>query len=131
MLKFFKIVGISLICLGAFGTANAAPVGQGGGKTIIVSKLVPNFKIILPSNPTTGYGWRAERYDPQLLTIASHTYYPPNQKLPGASGVEVWVVQVKPAAFNPPRILKINMVYARPSAPQQVGKQVQYTIMMR
>jgi len=81
---------------------------------IIVTKDQPQFIIHLKSNPTTGYNWFLRDYDAKLITPIKHKYEAPNTKMMGASGYDIWIFSVKPAAFVVPQITQIRFVYTRP-----------------
>ena len=61
---------------------DAKPVSAAVGK---------QFKITLPSNPTTGYSWRLARpLDEAKVKLVTNTYRRAETKLIGAAGQEIW-----------------------------------------
>ena len=100
----------------ATSTFAAADMGEftNPDKSIIVSSQNPAFTLRLKSNPATGYSWFLISYDHQLLTAENQEYVRSTSQLVGAEGYELWTFQLKPAAMNVPRVLKIVMRYARP-----------------
>jgi inhibitor of cysteine peptidase len=95
---------------------------------IIVTKDQPQFVIHLKSNPTTGYNWFLREYDAKLITPVKHKYQAPNTKMMGASGYDVWIFSVKPAAFVVPQMTQIRFSYARPWETQGQNKQLAFRV---
>ncbi len=118
LLKILLVLPLSLLLFlkpaYAASTPDAAPLASNPQKSIMVAQKEPQFTIILPSNPTTGYSWFIEAYDANLLTLVKHRYNPPTNAMPGAGGFEAWIFAVKPEAFAAPQVTKINLIYARP-----------------
>ena len=82
---------------------------------IVVTADKPEFVIKLKSNPTTGYSWFLRDYDNQLLQTEHHQFIaPPDKKIMGQPGFEVWTFKVKRAGFVVPHQTLIRLVYARP-----------------
>jgi inhibitor of cysteine peptidase len=50
--------------------------------------LLKEFSVTLPSNPSTGYGWKVASYDRQFLQLLRNRYQKPDQPRPGAGGQE-------------------------------------------
>jgi inhibitor of cysteine peptidase len=50
--------------------------------------LLKEFSVSLPSNPSTGFGWKIVSYDRQFLQLLRHRYQKPAQPRPGAGGQE-------------------------------------------
>jgi inhibitor of cysteine peptidase len=98
-------------------------------KAIQVSQKDSQFNITLAANPTTGYVWLLEKYDPNFVTVVKHVFQAPDTKLVGAGGVDVWTFKLTPVAFSAPHILKIKLLYARPwLAQQQGGEGKEFTV---
>jgi len=67
------------------------------------------FNIRMQSNPTTGYGWRCSKADEKVVQFVTNVYIPPDSKLVGAGGYEVWTFKaVGTGTAN------ISMKYVRP-----------------
>jgi predicted secreted protein len=114
-------------------TATQSPPADTGftdpAKAIMVSAKASQFSIVLHANPTTGYMWFLEKYDPNFITVVNHLYQPPTDtRLVGAGGKDIWVFKLNPAAFSAPHMLKINMVYARPWAIDQGRKETVFNV---
>lgn len=92
-------------------SANAQPAAPAKG---MLTVDYPTYSLQLNSNPSTGYSWFLVAYPNDLLTITQHTYVPPQTNRVGAGGYEVWEFTAKPEAFTVPRVMKIQMMYARP-----------------
>ena len=81
---------------------------------IMISKDKPQFTLKLKSNPTTGYSWFLREYNSRLISPVKHSFEPPEKKLIGAPGYELWTFRVKADAFVVPQQLMVRMIYARP-----------------
>jgi Predicted secreted protein len=83
------------------------------------------FKIVLESNPTTGYSWMA-KFNPRYIQLVNSTYFPyktaPN--VVGSGGVQVFTFKaVRPG------ISRITLEYQRPWAETVPPiKEVKYNI---
>ena len=78
---------IALLCL-AFCWGVTAVAAE--PKPITV-KAGQEFKISLPSNPTTGYGWQfAKHPEAQVLKLLGSEFKPAQSRLMGAGGTQVW-----------------------------------------
>jgi len=52
------------------------------------------FKIIIESNPSTGYHWEfAEELDESVVKFVSREYRAQEPVMPGSGGVDVWVFE--------------------------------------
>jgi inhibitor of cysteine peptidase len=83
---------------------------------ITVSASEPKFKVILPSNPTTGYQWTLKQYDKSLVTLVSNQYIPSESGLMGAGGHNVFGFTIVKGAVLPQSTL-LTFNYARPWEP--------------
>ena len=69
-----------------------------------------NFKILLESNPTTGYKWQLARpLDRSMLKLVNSSYKAGGGNLVGSGGNELWTFKAK----NPGKA-KIYFEYVRP-----------------
>lgn len=108
MKQLFKM--IACVCL--FSTAHADISNP--QKTILVTKESSEFTITLASNPSTGFVWLLESYDPHLLKVKKHDYVAPVTKNKvGVSGVETWEFAARKDVIGP-RVTKITLIHARP-----------------
>lgn len=98
------------------------PIISDQSKPIIVSESNPIFKIIVQSNPSTGYSWFLKGYNPNLITPLKKAFYSPysptqskdTKLLAGAPGYEEWSFKAKPESFMVPQLTSITLVYLRP-----------------
>lgn len=86
----------------------------------------PYVTVYLKSNATTGFRWFLVGRYPSWLTVASQQYVAPHTKLMGAGGYEIWRFKVSKNAYdthgNAPRLIHIEMSYARPWEGVSTGK---------
>jgi predicted secreted protein len=108
--------------------ANNLPVYTEANQTIRQEVNQPGFIIQLKSNPTTGYSWLLQTYDPKLIKLVQHRYVPPKQMLVGAGGVEQWEFQLTDAAFIAPQPIFIKLIYRRPWEDQSASKSAVFEI---
>ncbi|MBI5248488.1 MAG: protease inhibitor I42 family protein, partial [Desulfomonile tiedjei] len=59
-------------------------------ETHISAQAHKSFRIVLPSNPSTGYSWTAD-FDKSFLKLQSSRYIKPAQQIPGRGGQHVCV----------------------------------------
>jgi inhibitor of cysteine peptidase len=52
--------------------------------------LLKEFSVPLPSNPSTGFGWKVVSYDREFLQLLRNRYQKPDQLRPGAGGHELF-----------------------------------------
>jgi inhibitor of cysteine peptidase len=52
--------------------------------------VLKEFSVTLPSNPSTGYGWKVANYDRNFLQLLRRRYQKPEKVLPGAPGQEIY-----------------------------------------
>jgi inhibitor of cysteine peptidase len=67
------------------GTANSADQ-----ENSISASLKKPFRIVVESNPTTGYSW-SPKFDSKRLRLKSSSYERPTEPRPGAGGTQVFV----------------------------------------
>lgn len=115
------LLGLLLMC--------QLPCGQAAEKALElqpssllskVNKVVqvkPNqvtFSVTLSANPTTGYNWYLLHSPSQFLVpISAKFTSPKNKKMMGAPGSMTWTFRAEPTAFAVPRILTVELAYAR------------------
>jgi inhibitor of cysteine peptidase len=68
------------------GPAQPEPENQ----TTQTVTLLKEFSAALPSNPSTGFGWRVVSYDREFLQLLRHRYLKAEQPRPGAGGQELF-----------------------------------------
>jgi inhibitor of cysteine peptidase len=52
--------------------------------------LRKEFSVTLPSNPSTGYGWKVASYDREFLQLLRNRYQKPDPPRPSAGGQELF-----------------------------------------
>src|ERR1035437_8662366 len=72
-------------------------------------KAGQNFTIRMESNPTTGYGWQLSKALDNKISLVTNAYIPPDSKLMGAGGHEVWTFKAIEQGQA-----EISMKYVRP-----------------
>lgn len=75
---------------------------------VTADKSLPQFRVKLPANPTTGYQWRVLNYDKQLFALANQTYVAPKTNRMGAGGITVFTFMLRPGHDYPQNT---NMVF--------------------
>lgn len=125
-------VTMSMFAMCLATTANAATesdyVYTEKKPNIVVTQDHPEFTLKLRSNPTTGYSWFLREYNSKLIAPVKHSYQPPDSKLIGAGGFDVWTFRVTRAAFLVPQQTALRMVYVRPWQNDTSGAQVVFRI---
>jgi len=117
------VLALSLLASGAVSAhyINCVPYH---GPTKIV-KVDREFKIVLPSNPTTGYEWMA-KFDPNYIQLVNSTYiaYPTRPGIVGSGGIQIFTFKaIKPGKTG------IAMQYQRPWAETvPPAKEINYTV---
>src|SRR3990167_2548252 len=101
------LVGLLLLLYTAFSFAASSMQITDPQKAIFVQSKASTVKIILQSNPTTGYSWFLKRYNHFLIQPLSHTYMPPARNIPGAGGYDVWIFKAPADAFKVPQLITI------------------------
>lgn len=86
------------------------------------------FSIQLKSNPTTGFSWFLREYNSDLITPISHKFLPPEKKLLGAGGAEVWTFKVNKIAFTVPMQTTLRLIYARPWQGSDTASQLNFRV---
>ena len=90
-----------------------------------VVTLLKEFSVTLPSNPSTGYGWKVATYDRDFLQLQRRRYQKPAQPRPGAGGQEFF-------DFLPLKSGTTTIVfhYQRPFE-KQVGRELRHTVVIK
>lgn len=111
--KLFLFV-LTLLLLNTYVVAETSNIHTTDKLSFVVTADQPEFVLKLKSNPTTGYSWFLSDYNANLIEVIKHSYEPPEKKLVGASGSELWTFRVKPVGFVVPHQTLIRLVYSRP-----------------
>lgn len=89
-------------------------------------KAGQRFTIMMRSNPTTGYGWQLSKALDNKITLVTNTYIPPDSKLCGAGGHEVWTFKAIGEGQT-----EISMKYVRSWEKDQPAKTNVYTVIVK
>lgn len=87
--------------------------------------LRKEFSVSLPSNPSTGYGWKVAAYDREFLQLLRNHYQKPEQPRPGAGGQELF--DFLPLKSGTTRIV---FHYQRPFEKQAV-RELRHTVVIK
>ena len=71
------------------------------------------FQVNLPTNPSTGYQWKINNYDQQLLRLISSEYASPESSAMGAPGEMQFIFEVIERGVMP-KFTAIVFKYVRP-----------------
>lgn len=87
--------------------------------------LRKEFSVRLPSNPSTGFGWKVASYDREFLQLLRNRYQKPEQPRPGAGGQELF-------DFLPLKTGSTTIVfhYQRPFE-KQVARELRHTMIIK
>jgi inhibitor of cysteine peptidase len=87
--------------------------------------VLKEFSVTLPSNPSTGYGWKVARYDRDFLQLLRRRYQKPEKALPGAPGQEIF-------EFLPQKSGTTTVIfhYQRPFE-SQVARELKHTVVIK
>ena len=87
--------------------------------------LLKEFSVTLPSNRSTGYGWKVATYNREFLQLLRFRYQKPAEPRPGAGGQELF-------DFLPLKSGSTTIVfhYQRPFE-KQVARELQHTIVIK
>lgn len=84
------------------------------------------FAIRMESNPTTGYSWQLSKALDNKIILVTNAYIPPDSKLCGAGGHEVWAF--KAIGEGP---TDISMKYVRPWEKDQPARTNVFTVIVK
>lgn len=124
----FRLIVVLWLGLSTAFAQQAAEVYSEDKTAIFVTADKPNIMIQLTSNPTTGYSWYLQSYNERILIPIKQFYQPPNTKLIGASGKQIWTFTTRPNAFAVPQRTTLQFVYARPWESGEPAKQVTFSV---
>lgn len=92
---------------------NGPTIYNEDNRNIVVTRGQPKFAIQLKSNPTTGYTWELQPYNPNIVVLMDHRFLKNTSGLIGAPGIEQWTFITKNAAFKSKRGLTLQFSYVR------------------
>ena len=76
------------------GTKDILIIDKDHGKVFTVS-LAARFMVCLKENPTTGYQWEAETFDPEILELLETDYSESTKDTYGGGGEKKFVFRAK------------------------------------
>jgi predicted secreted protein len=128
LLFLFVIVALALTACG--GKVTESPVSQleisEPGKTIEVA-AGNEFKLIIESNPTTGYHWELiGNLDDRVIQFISKDYRASEPILMGSGGKDVWVFKALAAGET-----KIVLGHYPPGQGEPAEQEVTFTIVVK
>jgi inhibitor of cysteine peptidase len=100
----------------------AQPAPENTNQTVTLRQ---EFSVNLPSNPTTGFGWKVAAYDRDFLQLLRNRYQKPEPPRPGAGGQELFY-------FLPLKSGTTTIVfhYQRPFE-KQVAREQRHTVVIK
>lgn len=107
----FAILLLAMATINSQGTTNISERTEeylSPGEPIKV-KVGQKFAVRIESNATTGYGWQLSKALDNKIALVTNVYMPPDSKLAGAGGYEVWTF----LAISTGQA-EISLKYARP-----------------
>ena len=130
MKKILLLAAVLLLVLSACGgkaTPTAEFVISEPGKSIEVT-AGNEFKIVIESNPSTGYHWNLiGDLDANLLQFISNEYRASEPVMPGSGGKEVWTFKALAAGET-----TITLGYYPPSNdPVEPAQTVTFTVVVK
>jgi inhibitor of cysteine peptidase len=85
------------------------------------------FKIIIESNPSTGYHWElVGELDGDILEFVSRDYRASEPVIPGSGGMDVWTFKALSAGET-----TITLGYYPPAPGEPAGQEVTFTVLVR
>jgi inhibitor of cysteine peptidase len=130
MKKLLTVLFASALTLTACGKPTEASVEpltiSEPGKSIEVA-AGNEFKIIIASNPSTGYHWELiGNLDDALIQFVSKDYRASEPVMPGSGGKDVWVFKALAAGET-----KIVLGHYPPAQGEPAGQEVTFTIVVK
>ena len=80
----------------------------------------------MESNPTTGYGWQLSKTLDNNIVLVTNAYIPPDSKLIGAGGHEVWTFKAIELGSA-----EISLKYVRPWEKNQPARTNVFTVIVK
>ena len=113
MKKILFVLVIASLALTACssGPASPAPFEISDPAKIISAAAGSEFKIVLESNPSTGFHWAlVDDLDESIVKFVSNDFKGAETPMPGSGGVDIWTFQATAAGEA-----KITLGYYPPS----------------
>ena len=89
-------------------------------------KTGQRFTIRMESNPTTGYSWQISKALDNKIILVTNAYIPPDSKLIGAGGHELWTFKAIAEGQT-----DIAMKYIRPWEQDQPARTNVFTVIVK
>ena len=127
LLAFLFTTILLTTCAGKAAPQEEAPAISDSAKSLETA-VGAEFKIVIDSNPSTGYHWElAENPDESIVKFVSKYYNPKTSAAPGSSGQEVWVFKALKAGEA-----HITLWYYSPSnEPANPQQNVTFTVTVK
>jgi predicted secreted protein len=131
MKKLFVVLVVAALALTACGgKPTEAPAPQleisDPGKSIEVA-AGNEFKIVIESNPSTGYHWElAGELDESILQFVSKDFRASEPVAPGSGGSDVWVFRAVAAGET-----AITLGHYPPGEGQAAAQEITFTIIVK
>lgn len=131
MKKLLTVLFASALTLAACGGKAAKPAVEPlnisePGKSIEVA-AGNEFKIVIESNPSTGYHWDlVGALDESIIQFVSRDYRADEPVMPGSGGKDVWVFQAVAAGET-----TITLGYFPPGVAGTPAQEVTFTVMVK
>lgn len=120
------LAALSLTACGGKDTEPSVIEISDAGKTIEV--VAGNeFKIIINSNPSTGYHWElVGDLDESIIQFVSKEYRADEPVMPGSGGVDVWIFRAVSAGET-----AIMLGYYPPGAGEPAAQEAAFTVIVK
>jgi inhibitor of cysteine peptidase len=131
MKKLFTVLFVTVLALTACGGKSTEPSAEQliisePGKTIEVA-AGNEFKIVIDSNPSTGYHWElVGDLDNAVIQFVSKDYRASEPVAPGSGGKDVWVFKALAAGET-----KIVLGNYPPGQGEAAAQEVTFTIVVK
>lgn len=129
MKKFLFYLVISAFSLSACGGGDSDDIFQISDPARQLEAAAGNeFKIIIDSNPSTGYHWElVDELDDDIVEFVSREYRGGEEAMPGSGGVDVWIFKAVAAGET-----HITLGYYPPSNdPVEPQQTVIFTVIVK
>lgn len=128
--RLFLLFTLALTLAACGGRPTASPVEEliisDPGKTVEVA-AGNEFKIVIESNPSTGYHWELiGELDEKIVQFVSKDYRADEPVIPGSGGADVWTFHALAAGET-----AITLAYYPPGEGEPPAQEVTFTIVVK
>ncbi|MFZ5903098.1 MAG: protease inhibitor I42 family protein [Chloroflexota bacterium] len=128
--RLFLLFVLALTLAACGGGPTASPVEEliisDPGKTVEVA-AGNEFKIVIESNPSTGYHWELiGELDENIVQFVSKDYRADEPVIPGSGGADVWTFRALAAGET-----AITLAYYPPGEGEPAAQEVTFTIVVK